>query len=74
MPQYLSGWLRRCNVFINFQCQVELILLFMFFIFHIQSYGKEVADLEEQMAAAKLDLKLVNFIKTLVTVSQFHCH
>ncbi|XP_020609228.1 leucine zipper transcription factor-like protein 1 [Orbicella faveolata] len=33
-------------------------LVYSHFIFHIQSYGKEVADLEEQMAAAKLDLKM----------------
>ena len=38
------------------------------FVCYIQSYGKDVADLEEQMAAAKLDLKLVNFINTSVAV------
>lgn len=36
--------------------------------FNIQTYGKEVADLEEQMAAAKLDLKMVNFIKHLIVL------
>jgi len=50
---------------------LSFMLLFMFYI---QSFGKEVADLEEQMAAAKLDLKLVNFIKTSVSVFPFHCY
>ena len=52
---------------------LSFILLFMF-MFYIQSFGKEVADLEEQMAAAKLDLKLVNFIKASVSVFPFHCY
>ena len=33
----------------------------MMFDFYLQSYGKEMADLEEQMAAAKLDLKKVGY-------------
>lgn len=31
----------------------------MFLILLPQGYGKELADLEEQMAATKLDLKMV---------------
>ena len=32
------------------------------FYFRFQSYDKEMADLEEQMAVAKLDLKKVGFM------------
>lgn len=45
------------------------------FLFNIKTYGKEVADLEEQMAAAKLDLKMVNFIKLLIVIIfELQCH